>query len=284
GTHPSAAVFLGDIADAEDDLMRHCSSVTYLALLLGMKLEGYIVRERKHIDPARAKDLANLGVGAMLHDIGVLLLPPAVRERHRESGDDHDPQWREHPTLGFQHVRGRIEPSAATVVLNHHQRADGSGYAGKTMPVLADKAMHVYARIAAVADHFDALRRPVGVPPQPTVWALSAMLSDTERDKFDPAVLRALIESVPAYPPGTIVRLSDGQHAVAIDHNPIHPCRPTVQIIPDPNELDPNDLPFGDRIDLSELNAGLYVAEAEGHDVSELNFGAEVVRPLLQAA
>ena len=283
-THPSAAVFLGDIADAEDDLMRHCASVTYLSLLLGMKLESYIVRERKHIDPARAKDLANLGVGAMLHDIGILLLPPAVRERHRGSGDDHDSQWREHPTLGFQHVRGKVEPSAATVVLNHHQRSDGSGYAGKTMPVLADKAMHVYARIAAVADHFDALRRPVGVPPQPTVWALSAMLSESERGKFDASVLRALIEAVPAYPPGTIVRLSDGQHAVAIDHNPIHPCRPTVQIIPDPATLDPNDLPFGDRIDLSELNASLYVAEAEGHDVAELNFGADVVRPLLQAA
>lgn len=283
-THPSAGVFLGDLADAEDDLMRHGSSVTYLSLLLGMKLESYIVRERKHIDPARAKDLANLGVGAMLHDIGVLLLPPAVRERYRESGDDRDPQWREHPALGFQHVRGKVEPSAATVVLNHHQRSDGSGYAGKDMPVLADKAMHVYARIAAVADHFDALRRPVGVPPQPTVWALSAMLSEHERDKFDPIVLRALTEAVPAYPPGTIVRLSDGRHAVAIDHNPLHPCRPMVQIIPDPDTLDPNDLPFGDRIDLSELNAGLYVAEAEGHDVAELNFGADLVRPLLHAA
>lgn len=283
-THPSAAVFLGDIADAEDNLMRHCASVTYLSLLLGMKLESYIVRERKHIDPARAKDLANLGVGAMLHDIGVLLLPPAVRERYRESGDDRDPQWREHPTLGFQHVRGKVEPSAATVVLNHHQRTDGSGYAGKSMPVLADKAMHVYARIAAVADHFDALRRPAGVPPQPTVWALLAMLSESERGKFDASVLRALIEAVPAYPPGSIIRLSDGRFAVAIDHNPIHPCRPTVQIIPDPDTLDPNDLPFGDRIDLSELTATLYVAEAEGHDVAELNFGAEVVRPLLQAA
>ena len=200
-THPSAAVFLGDIAEAEDDLMRHSASVAYLALLLGMKLESYIVRERKHIDPARAKDLANLGVGAMLHDIGVLLLPPAVRSGTSESGDDRDPQWQEHPALGFQHVRGKVEPSAATVVLNHHQRADGSGYAGKGMPVLSDKAMHVYARIAAVADHFDTLRRPPGVPPQPTVWALSAMLSEPERDKFDPVVLRALIEAVPAYPP-----------------------------------------------------------------------------------
>ena len=283
-THPSAAVFLGDLAEAEDDLMRHSASVTYLAVLMGLKLESYIVRERKHVDPARAKDLANLGVGAMLHDIGVLMLPEDVRERCRETGDDRDAQWREHPALGFQHVRGKVEPSAATVILNHHQRADGTGYAGRDMPVLRDKAPHVYARIAAVADHFDALRRPQGLPPQPTVWALSAMLSDAQRDKFDPVVLRALIDAVPAYPPGAVVRLSDGRYAVAIDHNPLHPCRPNVQVIPDPDALDTDTLPPGEQIDLSERHAGLYVAEADGCDVRELNFGAECVRPLFAAA
>jgi HD-GYP domain-containing protein (c-di-GMP phosphodiesterase class II) len=220
----------------------------------------------------------------MLHDIGIMLLPDEVRQRHEATGDETDPGWREHPALGYRHVRGKIEPSAATVVLNHHQRADGSGYAGKGMPVLCDKAMHVYARIAAVADHFDMLRRPHGVPPQPTVWALSAILSDTQRHKFDPVVLRALVECVPAYPPGSIVRLSDGRHAVAIDHNAAHPCRPTVQTIPDPDRLDGDSLPPGDQIDLSEHNAELLVVEADGADVTELNFGADFVRPLLSAA
>jgi len=283
-THPNAAVFLGDIADAEEDLLRHSSSVMYLALLMGLKLETYVVKERKHVDPGRAKDLVNLGVGAMLHDLGVLLLAEDVRHRFEKTGDETDPAWREHPALGFRHVRGKVAPTAATVVLNHHQRADGSGYAGKDFPVLSDRAMHVYARIVAVADYLDTLRRPPALPEQPTVWALSAILSENQRHRFDPVVLRAMVEVVPAYPPGTIVRLSDGRYAVAIDHDPEQPCRPPVQVIPDPANLDPDDLPPGERIDLAYEPREVYVAEVGGHDVAELNFGPELINPLCHAA
>src|SRR5690606_8399427 len=55
-THRTSAVFLGDLAEAGDELMRHSSNVAYLALLLGMKLETYIVRQRRRINGARAKD------------------------------------------------------------------------------------------------------------------------------------------------------------------------------------------------------------------------------------
>ncbi len=51
GSHPQSAVFLGDLAATSDDLMRHSASVTYLSLLMGMKLDGYLVKERKHVDP-----------------------------------------------------------------------------------------------------------------------------------------------------------------------------------------------------------------------------------------
>ncbi|HEX7009806.1 MAG TPA: hypothetical protein VF184_07485, partial [Phycisphaeraceae bacterium] len=58
---PQSAVFLGDLAQAGAELMRHSSTVTYLSLLMGLKLEGYLVRERRHVNPARAKEVTNLG-------------------------------------------------------------------------------------------------------------------------------------------------------------------------------------------------------------------------------
>jgi len=281
-SHPSSAVFLGDLADAEDDMLRHSANVTYLSVLIGMKIETYIVKQRKHIDPARAKELVSLGMGAMLHDIGILLLDEEVREKFKKTGDDQDPAWREHPLVGFRHVRGKVEPSAATVVLNHHQRYDGSGYAGKDMPVLKENAIHVFARIGAVADHFDTIRSPsTGLPDQPTVWALSAMLSDPLRSQFDPVVLQTLIEVVPAYAPGTIVRLSDNRWAVVIDHDPQQPCRPTVQCIEGPEALSGEDLPGGEIINLTEVASSLYVAEVDGKEVGELNFGRELIGELI---
>lgn len=271
-TNPQAAVFLGDIDHAPDDLMRHSSAVTYLSVLLGLKLEGYIVRERRHVDPSRAKEVRNLGLGAMLHDIGITQLPAEVRERYAKSGDESDPAWQEHPGLGYRLVRGKIDPSAAAVILHHHQRMDGSGYAGADFPVMSDRNIHIYARITAVADQFDTIRNPPNLPAQPTVWALKAMLTESMAARFDPHVLATLVTVVPPYPPGTIVRLSDGRYAVCIDHHPDQPCRPDVQVIDDPETLNMDDPPAGPMMDLRQESASLRIVEAEGQNVDDMNF------------
>ena len=273
GTHPRSAVFLGDLANTDDDLMRHSASVTYLALLMGMKLEGYIVKQRRHVDPERAKEVTNLGLGAMLHDVGITQLDPGVRERFERTGDEGDPEWQEHTALGFRLVRGQIDPSAATCVLNHHQRYDGTGYSGADYPVLQDHRIHVFARIVAVADLFDRLRSPTNLPPQPTVWVLNAMMTEPLASKFDPEALKALLAVVPPYAPGSVVRLNDGQYAVVVDHHPPDPCRPTVQIIPHPDALqDADDPPAGECLDLSQHRDALSIVEHEGHNVKDLNF------------
>ncbi|MEX1017908.1 MAG: HD domain-containing phosphohydrolase [Phycisphaeraceae bacterium] len=271
-SHPNSVVFLGDISDAADDLMRHSASVTYLTLLMGLKLESYLVKERKHVAPNRAKDVANLGLGAMLHDVGITQLPAEARERYEREADETDLAWQEHTAIGFRMVRSDVDPSAATVVLNHHQRYDGTGFAGADFPVLAERNIHVFARITAAANQFDRLRNPLNLPAQPTVWVLNAMVSEPLRARYDPQVLRAMLMVVPPYPPGSVVKLSDGQFAVCIDHNPHDPCRPKVQAIPDPTTLDGDDLPLGPSIDLSEQPETLFVAEHDGHDVSEFNF------------
>lgn len=271
-SHPNSAVFLGDISDAADDLMRHSASVTYLTLLMGLKLESYLVKERKHVDPVRAKDVANLGLGAMLHDVGMTQLPREVLERWETEADENDHAWREHTVIGYRMMRGNVDPSAATIVLNHHQRYDGSGFSGADLPALSGGSIHIFARITAVADQFDRLRNPLNLPAQPTVWALNAMTSEPLRARFDPHVLRALLVVVPPYPPGSIVRLSDGRFAVCIDHHGQAPCRPKVQVIPDPATLNHDDLPLGPTIDLREQPQTLFVAEHEGRDVSDFNF------------
>lgn len=275
-SNPEAALFIGDLCeqDAGDELMRSGSSVTYLSVLLGLKLEGYLIKQRKHVaDPARARQVVPLGVGAMLHDIGVTMLPKEVVDRYRETHDDSDPAWREHTALGFRAVRGRIEPSAATVVLHHHQQFDGNGYAGKDFPVQAGEGIHIFARIAAVADVFSRLSNPAAGEKMPQVWALAAMLSDKLRTRFDPNVLRALVQVVPPYPPGSRVTLSDGTEAIVIDHDIADPCNPTVQRLPD-NELPAAGDPMGANVNLREIPT-LRIVAADGKRTENYNFGPE---------
>lgn len=271
--NPRAAMFLGDVAETKrNGLVSHSSAVTYLSLLMGLKLEGYLVRQRRRIHPVHAKEITAMGLGAMMHDVGIIPLPDEVYQKYLETEDESDPEWQEHPSIGYDMVRGHIEPSAATVVLHHHQRFDGSGYAGHGKPVVEGERIHIFARIVAVADQFDRMRNPPGLPPQSTVGVLQTLLSDEMSSKFDPQVLRALLAVVPPYPPGSMVQLSDGRSGVCIDHIPLDPCRPVVQIITEDEMFDPDAVPSGEEVHLFEENEDLYIAQCNGEDVSELNF------------
>ena len=276
-SHPDAAVFLGDMSEQPegDEFMRAGSTVTYLSCLLGLKLQGYLVKQRKHVDPTRAKDVAALGVGAMLHDLGVTMLPKEVADRYRQTHDESDPGWQEHPALGYRAVRGRIEPSAATVVLHHHQRYDGKGYAGKDFNVQQGTGIHIFARIAAVADVFTRLRYASHGAEPTQVWVLAAMLGPKLRTRFDPNVLRALVEVVPPYPPGTRVTISDSRDAVVLDYHVDDPCRPLVQVLPG-NVLPAPGKPLGERIDLRETKT-LCVIASEGQPCEAFNFGPDMI-------
>lgn len=285
-THPQSAVFMDDLAQGDDDLVRHSSAVMYLTVIMGLKLESYIVKQRKHVDPNRAKQVTNLGLGAMLHDIGMSMLPAPVRAQWEESHDESLPAYREHTTLGFRAVRGKIEPTAANVVLHHHQRFDGSGYTGRDFPILAGESIHIFSRIASLADAFDRMHRPPNLPAQPTVWVLSSLLTPAIRQQFDPFVIAALFEVVPPYPPGSIVRLSNGSWAAVIEPAPADPCRPTVQPIPKPDGLTNVDeaKPIGEPIKLSEQPTALHIVECDGVAVGELNFDGKDVPQLGRVA
>jgi len=275
--NPKTAMYLGDISEADHDMMRHSSNVCYLSILMGLKLAGYIVKERKHVNPTRAADVVNLGLGGMLHDIGMLMLPVDVFERYYEYHDETDKQWREHTVLGYQKIRGNVEPSAATIVLNHHQRFDGSGFAGADYAVLEGKRIHVFARICAIADQFDRLRQPRHKHAKPTVWALRQMLTKPLINKYDPHIINALVSVVPPYPPGSIVLMSDGRYAICIDHNIHDPCRPTIQFIPGPDQLNPDYKYDEQPLDLSEATQKLAIAQIEGYDVTKFNFDPMMV-------
>ncbi len=279
---PQAAFFLDDLANPETedfDLLRHASTVTYLSVLMGLKLEGYLVRQRRRIDPVRAKKVTNLGLGAMLHDVGVMRLPAEVRERYLKTGDESDMEWREHPTLGFQLVREHVEPSAATVVLNHHQRYDGTGYGGSAVPVLDGERIHVFARVVALADGFDRLRRPLGRPARPTVAVLNILHRPASMAQFDPQAILSLFAVVPPYPPGSRLVLSDGRPAVCVEPHTGNPCRPTVAIqdgLPEESPAPaPGGLPaLGEMLDLREAEESLHIAQCDDQPVAAFNFPA----------
>lgn len=272
-SNPRAAIYMGELAEGSADDLRHASTTAFLSLLMGLKLESYIIRQRRHVDPARSKDLSPLGLGAMLHDIGITRLDEEVRKQYRRTGDDTDPAFREHPTLGYDFAHGAIEPTAGTIILNHHQRFDGSGYAGARIPVLEGARIHIFARIVGLAEEFDRLCHPPGKPARAVVEAMRMLIQPENARRFDPVVMRAFFMVTPPYPLGSIVLLSSGENAVVIDHHPSDPCRPTVQPIKNLRDFDPEDPSLPAKpIDLSKHPRELHITHAQGQNVAAMNF------------
>ncbi len=225
--------------DAFDNyLMSHSTNVCYLALLLGMKLERFLIDERHHKSAQQAKDLHLLGLGCLLHDIGKMRVPAEILNKPSRLTPEEMRVMQAHTTLGYEMVKGGVPASAAQVVLNHHQRFDGSGYparvdhaTGEALPPLAGKQIPVFSRIAILADIYDAATTTrCYSAAKPPVQVLHEMRTFCRRF-FDPAVEAAFYRTVPAFPIGQVVTLSDGVEAAVIDFNADFPLRPKVQCL-----------------------------------------------------
>lgn len=312
---PLAALFISEQAAMGSAAARHAAVTCYLSILLGLKLDAYVVRQRDRLAPGVAQDLTSLGMGGMLHDVGLTALDDATLDRFSATPNEGDPHWRRHVRLGFDMVKDEFDPAVATCVLHHHQRFDGSGFPGRpaldgTLQPVAGEEIHVFARIVAVAECFDRLRfpehspnaPPAAAPAMPTVRALKLVADaavpvredpgahpeaegarpSSLRGRFDPAIVRALLSVVPPFAPGSFVHLSDGRHGVVSDWSPRCPCRCRVEILdPDLAPGAPGSRGRGrswwreapvEHVDLARASHDLFIAQAEGFDVSADQF------------
>jgi HD-GYP domain-containing protein (c-di-GMP phosphodiesterase class II) len=121
--------------------IEHSIDTTVIGLLVGRRLVE---------DDA----LEELGVGLFLQDIGKLALPPRLVHKEGPLAPDEWELMMRHPVLGLEFLRDDSIPMRAkSVVRSHHERWDGSGYPGG----LVGLEISEFARIAAVADAFDAV-------------------------------------------------------------------------------------------------------------------------------
>jgi HD-GYP domain-containing protein (c-di-GMP phosphodiesterase class II) len=205
-----SAMALNDLANADGYTLKHSLSVTTLGLALGvrvMRKYGWVdVNGRRRFDAGGGR-LSALGVGLLLHDIGKLAVPAEILRKTTALDEAEWKAMREHPILGVDILkRDGISALSRAVVRSHHERWNGSGYPDGR----AGEDIHQFARIAAVADVFDALtsdRYYRKAMPLPDACAFIERRVGVD---FDPEVVEVFKSFVAPYPPGTRVVLSDG--------------------------------------------------------------------------
>jgi HD-GYP domain-containing protein (c-di-GMP phosphodiesterase class II) len=226
GTRALSQAMLAKMLAAEDVGIRlvngggdraaaHALNVTVISLLIGRTLGMDEV------------ELSDLGVGALLHDVG----KHDLAERHRHADDSFSAAdmaaYREHVTKGV--VQGRrmlLAPGALNVLAQHHEHADGTGFPMQ----IGSERMTMGARIVAIVDHYDKLCNPGSRALALTPHQAVAMLFAQGRQRYDTTVLNTFIRMMGVYPAGSLVQLTDDRFGMVVGVNSSRPLKPRVLV------------------------------------------------------
>ena len=172
--------------------------------------------------------LIELGVAALLHEIGMNKLPPQLYLAKRELIPAEKKALLSHPLKGFQILKEYNFPLAVSLAaLEHHERENGAGYPRK----LTGDKISLYSKIIAVACSYEALTsmRPYRQAEDYHRGIIDLMKNAGKQ--YDDTIVRALVFSLSIYPIGLYVLLSNDKKAQVVDVNPENPRFPTVQLI-----------------------------------------------------
>ena len=129
--------------EAKDPYTRgHSDRVAEYAVLIGEKLG------------LSDEDLKTLRVGGLFHDIGKIGIPDSILLKDARLTDEEYSEIKNHPSIGAHILcNAEVFKDIIPIVKHHHERFDGRGYPGN----LQGESIPYFARIAAIADAFDAM-------------------------------------------------------------------------------------------------------------------------------
>lgn len=196
----------------------HPINVMVISLLLGRALG------------MKSAELFDLGIAALIHDLGKIKLPPNLRQPTASMIPQERLRYESHvaESVTFAKRMGLSEP-VWTAVARHHEMADGSGFPLR----LSGPDLGRSSQVLALVNRYDRMCNPAnGVDALTPHEALSVIFAQL-KVRFDSVVLGAFIRMMGVYPPGSIVQLVNDRYATVVSVNSSRPLRPKV-IVHDP--------------------------------------------------
>jgi HD-GYP domain-containing protein (c-di-GMP phosphodiesterase class II) len=218
-SHQKVMSVLMDVQSTDQYTFQHSLNVTIYTLALAMA-QNY-----------SEKQMIEIGLGAILHDVGKLTVPPEILSKPGKLTDEEFAIVKEHTTTGFNFIRKMHDISllCAHCAYQHHERLDGSGYPRG----LVNKEIHEYAKLIAIADVFDALTSNRSYRKAMLPHVAMEFIYSGAGTQFDLEFVNTFRNTISMYPIGMTVKLSNGYKGVVVDHNHQLPSRPIIRLLQD---------------------------------------------------
>lgn len=201
----------------EDYLISHPANILACVLKIGQSM-GYSKTE-----------LLELGLSALLYDVGMFVVPQDIIKKKGELNDSEVTLIRKHPETGKDILSMFKEehPLLHRVAYEHHERENGQGYPRG----LKGDEICEYAKITGMVDtyvamisnrpHRKAMMQHTSV--RELIWSKNLL--------FSSKIIKAFIKEISLYPVGSYVKLNNKTTGVVIDTNEENPMKPVVKLL-----------------------------------------------------
>ncbi len=220
-SNANALFWLNRIQDSSTKEAEHSMSVAILSIALG------------HYLGMRTHQLEQLGVGALLHDIGKTRLPKEILQKQTELSLAEKRVLERHAIIGYELLNAdtELEPIIKEIALCHHQRPDGRGYPKQER----NSNLSVYTKIVSVVDAYDKMTRDNSYRKPLSPRLTLKEIYQNAGSQFDADVAKAFIRMVGIYPAGSLVKMTNGEVAIVVSSDAKHKLTPIVELIYDTN-------------------------------------------------
>ena len=233
-----ASLLLSQMRRFQNDLFTHAVNVCVLSLVIGT-LEG--------LDG----EIQALGLGALLHDVGETRIPRNLIRKKGAYSESEQRLLEQHPRLGAVLLQQseNIPELARRIVLEHHERIDGSGYPFG----LRGEQISVFSQIVSITDTYDGMLMGRNHAPLPPTEVLRQLYVQRNAGIFDSDLVERIIRCLGVYPVGSLVRLNTGEQGIVVAANRMDSLKPTVRIIMSSTGL---AQPHGPIVSLADKGTG----------------------------
>jgi putative nucleotidyltransferase with HDIG domain len=197
--------------------------------------------------------LRELGLAALMHDIGKVRTPTEILNKPEKLTDDEFAIMRMHVVDGAEILRRTPEmPAIAPVIaFEHHLRLDGTGYPFK----VSRGGLNLGTMLCSIADVYDAMRSQRAYQQAFPSDRILQVMKRNDGMQFDQHLVRRFTQLLGIYPPGNLVRLDSGALAVVLAVHAPDPYKPRVKVISGPT---------GDRLD-TPFDVSLWEVPEDAH-------------------